>query len=64
MTRCDPVPGGTRVIQKVDFTMPGGKLAALAGGLAKSALQSEIGRGLQRQREIVEREYGAGRGAS
>ena len=61
-TRCEEAGGLTRVTQTVEFVMPGGKLGALASGLAKTALRSEFSRTLQRQRDVVESQFGDGHG--
>lgn len=59
VSRCEPVPNGTRVIQTFDFTLPGGKLGGLAGGLVANKLKGELTASLKRMRDTVEHETNA-----
>ena len=57
------VAEGTRVVQSIDFKPPGGKLGAMAGGMIARQIAGELSKSLKRQRETLEREYGATRGS-
>jgi hypothetical protein len=61
-TECADIPGGTRVVQSIDFTPPGGLLGAMAGGIIGQQLGRELSKSLQRQRDSLEREYGGASG--
>jgi uncharacterized membrane protein len=62
-TECVPVSGGTRVVQTIDFTPPGGFLGAMAGGLIGQQLARELRTSLQRQKTTLERELGGASGS-
>jgi hypothetical protein len=58
VTRCDEVESGTRLTQIVDFTMPGGMLGRLVGGMAESMLGRELDQSLHRIKVTLELERG------
>ncbi|MGI8824760.1 MAG: SRPBCC family protein [Chloroflexota bacterium] len=64
VTQCERIDDTTRVTQIIDFVMPGGKLGQLASGLVKGQVQREVQRGLERQRDTLERESREGHGPS
>jgi uncharacterized membrane protein len=53
-TECSSVPGGTRVVQTIDFKPPGGLLGAVAGGLIGQQLGRELRASMQRQKAALE----------
>lgn len=57
-TRCEAVPGGTRVLQRMDFEPPGGMLGSMLGGAIAPRLRQELNDTLARQRATLEREVG------
>jgi len=56
-TRCTAHGEDTRVVQAMEFAVPGGALGKLAEGMIRGALQREVKQTLQRQKQILEREY-------
>lgn len=61
-TICEEASGGTRVTQRLKFQPPGGLFRGLAGGFITNAVRRELKYTMDRQRMILEREYGATRG--
>lgn len=55
-TLCDPVPGGTRVRQILDFVPPGGALGRLAAKAISPVIYRELSQALERQKVALERE--------
>jgi uncharacterized protein YndB with AHSA1/START domain len=62
-TQCSEIAGGTRVIQTLDFTPPGGILGQMAGGMISNAIRREMMRTMERQRGIIEQESHAESGS-
>ena len=60
-TRCAEVPGGTRVTQTLEFVPPGGIFGQMAGGFIGNGLRREMVRTMERQRSVLEQEFGAER---
>lgn len=56
-TRCTAHDDDTRVVQAMEFAVPGGALGKLAEGMIRGALQREVKQTLQRQKQILEREH-------
>jgi uncharacterized membrane protein len=63
-TECREADGATRVVQTVDFTLPGGMLGAMAAGFIAKQISGELAQALRRQQETLEREYGASGGSA
>ena len=57
-TLCEENGGVTRVTQRLEYEIPGGALGRMAAGLAGTAIRREMVKGMQRQRETLEREAG------
>lgn len=55
-TVCEPVPGGTRVTQTIEFRPPGGLFGSIAAGVAAPLLLKEMRQSMERQRIAIERE--------
>lgn len=62
-TVCEPSPDGTQVLQRIDFVPPGGLLGGMAAKVIQPLLAREIAQTMERQRQILEREAGAGHGS-
>jgi hypothetical protein len=63
-TKCQDLDGVTRVTQGIDFAMPGGLLGRMVSGVAVGAVHRGIIKSMQRQRDILEREYEVGAASS
>ena len=63
-TQCSEIDGGTRVIQTLDFTPPGGIFGQVAGGMITNAIRREMIRTMDRQRTIIEDESRAQSGSA
>lgn len=62
-TVCEPVRGGTRVTQGIEFQAPGGMLGALMGGAVSGIVRRELQGAMKRQKAALEGESG-GQGGS
>lgn len=62
-TQCEPVEGGTRVTQGIEFALPGGLLGGLAAGPITGMVRGELQRAMRRQRETLEAEAGGNDGS-
>jgi uncharacterized protein YndB with AHSA1/START domain len=63
-TRCEPRGGVTRVLQKMEFKVPGGILGRLAAGFVGERLKRELTQTMERQRLTLEKEVKDGSGTA
>jgi uncharacterized membrane protein len=55
-TLCEPVSGGTRVRQILDFVPPGGAFGRIAAKAISPVIHHELTQALERQKAALERE--------
>jgi uncharacterized protein YndB with AHSA1/START domain len=63
VTRCQESGGHTRLSQMIEFVPPTGMMGRMALTVIQPALKRELSHTLARQKDILEREVGAGSGS-
>lgn len=63
VTRCEQEGPGTRLTQVFEFTMPGGRLGRMVGGVAESMLGRELEQTMRRIKMTLEMEHGGAYGS-